>query len=384
MKRITILGSTGSIGTSSLNVIRQHRQDYEIRYLTTYRNVELLYQQAKEFEPAAVTVLDEVEAQRMTPQFKQLGVEVYCGFDGLLEISQKDDIDILVNALVGAVGLQPTLCALKPGRRIALANKETLVLGGQLVMQKARKKGAEVIPIDSEHSALLQCLTGENQEDIQRIILTASGGPFRNISKHDFPAITVEQALDHPNWEMGSKITIDSATLMNKGLEVIEAHWLFNLNASRINVVIHPQSIIHSFIEFVDGSMKAQLGVPDMQIPIQYALTYPNRQAADLPRLDFETLSKLTFEMPDFDKFRCLKLAYESLEAGGGAPAVLNAANEEAVNLFLAKKIRFDQIAMLVENALSHCSYDHFEHIDTLLEYDRLAREYVLANYHTN
>jgi 1-deoxy-D-xylulose-5-phosphate reductoisomerase len=382
MKRMTILGSTGSIGTNCLNVVRQQIGRFEVRYMSTFGNADLLFQQAKEFHPAAVTILDNTQARRMEPEFKKIGVEVYSGFEGLLEISGKDDVDILVNALVGAVGLQPTLNALKPGRRIALANKETLVIGGQLVMQQAEQIGAEVIPIDSEHSALLQCLTGEDPDHIRRIILTASGGPFRNLGKKEFSGITVEQALDHPNWDMGAKITIDSATLMNKGLEVIEAHWLFGLQAAKINVVIHPQSIIHSLVEFVDGSLKAQLGVPDMQIPIQYALTYPARLAADMPRLDFATLTELTFEQPDFNKFRCLKLAYDSMAAGGGAPAVMNAANEEAVNLFLTRKIRFDQIATIVEDTLCHTTCNHYDHVDNLLEYDRAAREYVLSNYH--
>ncbi|MCH7680523.1 1-deoxy-D-xylulose-5-phosphate reductoisomerase, partial [candidate division KSB1 bacterium] len=300
------------------------------------------------------------------------------GFEGILEISRKEDVDILVNALVGAVGLQPTLNAIRKNVRIALANKETLVIGGRFVMEKARQEGAEIIPIDSEHSALLQCIAGEDSEKIKCVYLTASGGPFREFSSDDFSNVTVEQALNHPNWDMGQKVTIDSATLMNKGLEVIEAHWLFNLKPAEIQVVIHPQSIIHSMVEFADGSIKAQLGVPDMRIPIQYALTYPKRLSADFPRLDFLTLKELTFEQPDFEKFRCLKLSYQALETGGAAPAVLNAANEVAVNLFLTRKIGFEEIPQIVEKALTNCKFNNCDKVEDLLQYDKLTRDYVL------
>jgi len=311
MKNIAILGSTGSIGSNCLNVIETQHDLFDVKYLTTFQNIRLLWDQVRRFHPKAVAVYNKEAVLEHLGKFKELGVEVYTGFEGILEISQKADVDILVNALVGAIGLQPTLNAIKRNCRIALANKETLVIGGRLVMEKAKKTGAEIIPIDSEHSALLQCLLGEDVSNIRCVILTASGGPFRGIPCVDFPNLTVEQALNHPNWHMGQKITIDSATLMNKGLEVIEAHWLFNLESSKIQVVIHPQSIIHSLVEFQDGSIKAQLGMPDMRIPIQYALTYPRRLAANFPRIDFLNLTKLTFEPPDLEKFRCLKLAYE-------------------------------------------------------------------------
>ena len=281
MKRIAVLGSTGSIGTNSLDVVQRHKDSFDVRYLTTNQNVQLLFEQAQKFRPQAVAILNREKAQNYLPRFKEIGVQVYTGFDGILEISKKDDYDILVNALVGAVGLKPTLNAMKKGRRVALANKETLVLGGQLVMKKAKENQAEVIPIDSEHSALFQCIIGERINDVLRIILTASGGPFRKRQKSEFCKITVAEALNHPNWNMGRKITIDSATLMNKGLEVIEAFWLFNLKPSEIDVVVHPQSIIHSMVEFNDGSIKAQLGLPDMRIPIQYALTFPAREFAN-------------------------------------------------------------------------------------------------------
>jgi 1-deoxy-D-xylulose-5-phosphate reductoisomerase len=380
MKRLTVLGSTGSIGRNTLNVVAQHPDEFTVDYLTTYQNVELLLEQSRRFAPKAVAIIDRRKARAFEGAFRAINVEVFDGFQGLLEISRKDKLDVVVNALVGAVGLEPTLNAIKPGCRIALANKETLVIGGELVMKRARAAGVDIVPIDSEHSALLQCLAGEAEETIRRIILTASGGPFRNVPASDFSSITVEQALNHPNWAMGPKITIDSATLMNKGLEVIEAYWLFSIPYSQIDVVVHPQSIIHSMIEFNDGSIKAQLGMPDMQIPIQYALTFPCRLSGDYPRVDFGQLTELTFEPPDYVKFRCLKLAFEALQAGGGATAILNAANEEAVNLFLTHKIRFNDIPRLVEAALESCSYNGVRTVDTLLAYDKEARDFVKSS----
>ncbi len=377
MKRLSVLGSTGSIGSNTLRVAAALRDQFEVAYLTTHRNARLLLQQVREFRPRAVAIFDETVASAHTVEFRKLGVEVYGGFPGLLEISRQQDVDIVVNALVGAIGLQPTLNALRKGRRVALANKETLVLGGKLVMQKASQVGAEIIPIDSEHSALLQCLAGEEANAVRKMVLTASGGPFRERAAGDFQNVTVDEALNHPNWDMGPKITIDSATLMNKGLEVIEAFWLFGLDISAIEVVVHPQSIIHSFVEFEDCSIKAQLGLPDMRVPIQYALTYPERRPAEFPRLDFTQLSELTFEQPDFEKFRCLDLAFQALRAGGAAPAVLNAANEEAVSLFLSRKIKFDQVPALVEDALTNCDYNSCSSVEDLLRYDTCAREHV-------
>jgi 1-deoxy-D-xylulose-5-phosphate reductoisomerase len=343
--------------------------------------VELLLEQSKKFRPAAVVLLNKDGILAYESKFKKIGVDVLTGFDGLLEISAKDDVDILVNALVGAVGLLPTLHGIRKGRRVALANKETLVIGGEFVTEKAGQAGAEIIPIDSEHSALLQCLVGEDSNAIDSIILTASGGPFRTLENSEFKNITVEQALNHPNWDMGQKITIDSATLMNKGLEVIEARWLFDLEPDKIRVVVHPQSIIHSMVEFADGSVKSQLGIPDMRIPIQYALTYPERLPMELPRLDFHQIRELTFEPPDLGKFGCLKLSYEALEQGGAAPAILNAANEEAVKLFLDRRISFDLIPIIVEGALTHCENGSLHDVDVLLQYDQNTREYVRNNY---
>lgn len=382
MKRISILGSTGSIGKNSLNVVELQKEHFDVRYLTTNRNAGLLLKQTQQFRPAAVAIFDEQVAQEYAPRFKALGVEVFSGFAGVVEISRRDDVDIVVNSLVGAVGLQPTLHAIRKRRRIALANKETLVIGGQLVMQKAAALDAEIIPIDSEHSALLQCLAGEKHNGIRQIILTASGGPFRTLPAEKLGSVTVEQALNHPNWDMGPKITIDSATMMNKGLEVIEAHWLFDMAGRDIRVVIHPQSIIHSMVEFADGSIKAQMGLPDMRVPIQYALSYPQRYEANFPRLDFHRLKQLTFEEPDFEKFRCLKLCYDALQSGGSAPAVLNAANEEAVHLFLSGRIAFDQIAVAVEEALNHCATNRFEDVEELLAYDRMSRKFVQEKFH--
>lgn len=381
MKRISVFGSTGSIGTNTLDVVARNHETFEIRYLTTYRNVPLLFEQAEKFKPQAVAIIDESKVGSFNSRFKELGIEVLTGFEGLLEISKKEDVDIVVNALVGAVGLKPTMNAIQKGRRVALANKETLVIGGHLVMAKAKACGAEVIPIDSEHSAILQCIVGERDSDIRRIVLTASGGPFRNKKKEEFKDITVAEALNHPNWSMGNKITIDSATLMNKGLEVIEAFWLFNLKPEEIDVVVHPQSIIHSFVEFNDGSLKAQLGLPDMRIPIQYALTFPVRMPGDFPRLNFNELHKLTFEQPDVEKFRSLKLAFDVLREGGSAPVILNAANEEAVDLFLNKKINFAQIPVIVEDALANCNLKNYDSVEDLMSCDKTAREFVLSKY---
>lgn len=379
MKRVAILGSTGSIGRNCLEVIEQQRERFQVQYLTANGNVELLLQQAKKFRPRAAAILREKESASFSTQFKELGVELLSGFDGLLEISQREDADIVVNALVGAAGLRPTLSALKRRRRVALANKESLVMGGQFVMAAAEKVGAEIIPIDSEHSALLQCLAGEDPQTIDAVILTASGGPFRKRAVGDFPQVTVEQALTHPNWNMGKKITIDSATLMNKGLEVIEARWLFNLPLRKIRVLIHPQSIIHSMVEFVDGSIKAQMGMPDMRIPIQYAMSYPERLPNKLPRLDFSRWSTLTFQEPDLDKFACLRLAYQAIADGGTAPTVLNAANEVAVQAFLSERLRFLDIPRVIDRALQ-CHHNHRAvDLKSVISADRWARDFVQA-----
>ncbi len=375
-KNIAILGSTGSVGRNSLSVIHNLTNRFCITYLTTNTNIEVLQSQIVHFKPRGVVVLDEIKAAALRTAIGD-SVELLTGREGLLEIVRRDDVDIVINSLVGFAGLKPTIEAIKHRKSIALANKETLVVAGELITALAKEYCVPLVPIDSEHSAILQCLVGEERNHASRIILTASGGPFLNTPKDTFASITVEQALNHPNWKMGNKITIDSATMMNKGLEVIEAHWLFGLPAERIDVVIHPQSIIHSMVEFVDGSIKAQLGLPDMKIPIQYALTYPERMPLNSSRVDFPKLHTLTFFSPDRNKFRCLQLAYDALALGGTAPAIMNAANEVAVQAFLEKKIAFHRIPELIEQALAR----HTNHISPDLEYtfqsDHKTREYV-------
>jgi len=381
MKRISLLGSTGSIGVNSLNVIGSHPEKFRAVYLTAHSNVERLYEQAKAFRPQAVAIAGAKPSRAIEKQFKAMGVEVYFGRDGLLEIAGREDVDLVVSALVGAAGLEPARRAIEAGKNLALANKEPLVMAGEIVVAEAKQRGVAIIPIDSEHSAILQCLLGEDPHHIAKVFLTASGGPFREISANRFSQVTVAEALRHPNWSMGRKITIDSATLMNKGLEVIEAHWLFGLALSQIQVVIHPQSIIHSMVEFIDGSVKAQLGVPDMRIPIQFALTYPERTAANFPRLDFSKPLRLDFYPPDLEKFRALQLAYQAAEMGGTAPAVLNAANEVAVRLFLQERIGFDRLAAIVEDALSVREIRRRPSLEDILEADRQTRRFVEEKY---
>jgi 1-deoxy-D-xylulose-5-phosphate reductoisomerase len=378
LKNIAILGSTGSIGRNSLSVISNLSDRFKVTYLTTNTNIELLHSQISTVRPRGVVVLDETKAMELR---KKVGssVEVLAGREGLLDIVRRDNVDVVINSLVGFAGLKPTVEAIKHRKNIALANKETLVVAGKYVTALAEEYGVSLLPIDSEHSAILQCLAGEEWNQVSRIILTASGGPFLHWPKDQFTKITVEEALNHPNWKMGNKITIDSATLMNKGLEVIEARWLFRLPVERIDVVIHPQSIIHSMVEFVDGSVKAQLGIPDMKIPIQYALTYPERSPLGGTRVDFPKVQTMTFFTPDREKFRCLQLAYNALAAGGTATAILNAANEIAVQAFLEKKIAFHRIPELIEQSLE----TQTNHVGTELEHtfeaDRKTREFVRA-----
>lgn len=376
MKRLAILGSTGSIGVNSLNVVESHPGAFEVAYLAAHSNAELLYEQAQRFHPRAVVLVQPPVSSDWGARFKKLGVEFLTGAAALVEIAAAE-IDVVVNAIVGAAGLPATLRALRQGLTVALANKETLVIAGELVTSEARRHGGTLIPIDSEHSALWQCLVGESHQSIERLILTASGGPFRQRAKADFARITLAEALRHPNWTMGRKITIDSATLMNKGLEVIEARWLFDVPVERIRVLVHPQSIIHSMVEFVDGSIKAQLGVPDMRLPIQYALTYPERLPNQFPRMNFQQWRQLDFQEPDLEKFVCLRLAYEALREGGTAPAVLNAANEEAVHAFLRETIRFDQIPHLVEAALQRHERHVHADFERVLAADGWARDFV-------
>ncbi len=375
-KNIAILGSTGSIGRSSLDVIARFPDKFQVTYLSTNRNTNLLREQMDSFHPRGVAILDEPSAGAMKASSNG-ATEVLCGEEGLIEMVRRGDVDVVISALVGFAGLRPTLAAIEAGKDIALANKETLVVAGELVMRRVREHNVQLLPVDSEHSAILQCLRGENIDDVERLILTASGGPFLHLDKSRFDSITVAQALNHPTWKMGNKITIDSATLMNKGLEVIEAFWLFGIPQEKIEVVIHPQSIIHSMVEFADGSMKAQMGIPDMKIPIQYALMYPERPAASYKRVDFDTLHQMTFLQPDRSRFRSLDLAFKALELGGTAPTVLNASNEAAVELFLNEQIPFSAIPSLVEEALdAHTPLQNIT-LEDVVRTDRETREFV-------
>lgn len=380
-KRIGILGSTGSIGTNALEVIRNLQKngfDCEVVFLSCNNNIEKFKEQIDEFNPLTVILHNESRLQDLKNSGIAPGIEILTGFDTLNELVSRNNYDILINSLVGFVGLIPTIEAIKHNKRIALANKETLVVAGKLINETLHKSNSELIPIDSEHSAIFQCLTGENHENIAKIILTASGGPFRGYTERELAKVTVKQALQHPNWVMGNKITIDSATLMNKGLEVIEAKWLFNIDIKDIQVIIHPQSVIHSMVEFKDGSVKAQLGVPDMKVPIQYALTYPERYGNDFTKIDFLQTGNLEFGKPDFETFRCLKLAFDSIENGGTYPTVLNAANEVAVDLFLNGHIGFTDIPDIIEAELdNHVSVINYE-LQDLIKIDKLTRINVL------
>jgi 1-deoxy-D-xylulose-5-phosphate reductoisomerase len=375
-KNVAVLGSTGSIGQNSLEVLKNLSDRFRVTYLSANKNVDLLGQQIAQFKPRGVVVFDEQSAATLQRRVNG-DLEIFSGESGLLEIVRRNDVDIVVCALVGFAGLKPTIEAIKHRKTIALANKETLVVAGVLMKSLADEYGVRIIPIDSEHSAILQCLLGEDASSISRLILTASGGPFLNTPAESFANVSVEQALNHPNWKMGKKITIDSATLMNKGLEVIEAHWLFNLPPQRIDVVVHPQSIIHSMVEFVDGSIKAQLGIPDMKIPIQFALTYPERSPMNGARLDFPKLQSMTFFQPDKKKFRCLQLAYDALAVGGTATTALNAANEVAVEAFLEKKISFQRIPELIDRALSSHRVVAAPELPSIIEADNATRALV-------
>lgn len=356
-KRIAILGSTGSIGTQALDVIASHPDAFEVEVLTAQNNVDLLIQQAIKFKPNAVVISNESLYQKLKDALSKEDIKVYAGENALASVVQMDTIDLVLTALVGYAGLRPTIKAIESGKTIALANKETLVVAGELVTRLAREKGVNIYPIDSEHSAIFQCLVGEFHNKIEKIILTASGGPFRGKKKSEISAVKKEQALKHPNWSMGAKITIDSASLMNKGLEVIEAKWLFGVKTEQVEVIVHPQSIIHSLVQFEDGSIKAQLGLPDMRLPIQFALTYPDRFPSKFPRFDFASYPNLTFEKPDTETFRNLALAFEALNRGGNMPCVLNAANEVAVAEFLKDKVGFLEMSDIVEQCLAKIDY---------------------------
>ncbi len=375
---LAVFGSTGSIGRNTLEVVRRHPDAFGIRYLTGNSNAELLIEQVREFHPAAVAVTDPAAVTAVKSAVGEL-TEVFAGEDGLMEIAARSDYDTMVSSLVGFAGLLPTVTAIRAGKNIALANKETLVVAGEIISRLCSEHGVQLLPIDSEHSAILQCIVGEPGHSVSRIVLTASGGPFRGRSHDELSAVTPEQALRHPNWSMGSKITIDSATLMNKGLEVIEAHWLFSVDADAIDVVVHPQSIIHSMVEFSDGSVKAQLGVPDMKIPIHYALTWPDRLAGDYDRLNMAEIGTLTFEEPDTEAFPCLRLAYDALRAGGTAPAILNAANEIAVAAFLDGQLSFTGIADLIEDSLQNVTAGQADTLEAVIAADTAARSFAAA-----
>lgn len=356
-KHIAILGSTGSIGTQALDVIESHKDKFEVEVLTAGNNAELLIQQAIKFNPNVVVIGNEALYDNVFDALDPLGIKVYAGDSALASVVQMDSIQMVLTALVGYAGLKPTIAAIEAGKHIALANKETLVVAGDLITQLAQEKAVNIYPVDSEHSAIFQCLVGEFHNPIEKIILTASGGPFRGRAREELANVTKAQALKHPNWEMGAKITIDSASLMNKGLEVIEAKWLFGLRQDQIEVIVHPQSIIHSLVQFQDGSIKAQLGLPDMKLPIQYALGYPERLKSDFPRFSFLDYPQLTFEQPDTQTFRNLQLAFDALEAGGNMPCILNAANEVAVDKFLKDEIGFLEMSDLIAGCMHKVSF---------------------------
>jgi 1-deoxy-D-xylulose-5-phosphate reductoisomerase len=375
-KRIAILGSTGSIGTQALDVIAQHPDKYEVEALTAHRNAPLLAQQAIRFQPNAVVIADSAKYGELKALLADHPVKVYAGSKAVCEVVRLPSVDVVISALVGIAGLTPTLSAVEAKKQVALANKEALVVAGDLIRQLAKKNGAPIIPVDSEHSAIFQCLAGECSP-IEKIYLTASGGPFLNASAGDLERATREQALRHPQWSMGAKVTIDSATLMNKGFEVIEARWLFDLKPEQIEVLVHPQSVVHSMVQFADGSIKAQLGAPDMRIPIGYALSFPERFRLNVSRFSFAETPSLTFQKPDTEKFRCLALAYEALSAGGNAACALNAANEVAVDAFLQGKTGFRNIAKLVEAGLRKNDFIAQPSLEDYLETDRRVRALV-------
>lgn len=375
VKRIAILGSTGSIGTQALEVIDQHPAIFEVEVLTAMNQADLLISQAIQYKPSHVVIGDESKYELVKNALSGLNINVHAGAKSLEEVVTLNSVDIVLTALVGYAGLLPTVKAIQAGKPIALANKETLVVAGGLIMPLAKKMGVPILPVDSEHSAIFQCLMGESHNPIEKIILTASGGPFRGFTKDQLANVTLAQALKHPNWTMGAKITIDSASLMNKGLEVIEAAWLFDVEASQIEVVVHPQSIVHSLVQFEDGSMKAQLGLPDMKLPIQFALGYPNRIKSDFPRFDFRHYPSLTFEQADVDTFRNLGFAFKALDQGGNMACILNAANEIAVGAFLKEEIGFLQMSDLLEHCMAHGTFLAHPTLEDYIETDLVTRK---------
>lgn len=373
-KKIAILGSTGSIGTQTLEVIEEHPDLFEAYALTANHNADLLIEQARKFNPEFVVIADETLYGKVKDALSDLPMKVYAGSDAICEVASMDTIDVVLTAMVGYAGLKPTIAAIKAHKTIALANKETLVVAGQLVERLSMENHAPILPVDSEHSAIFQCINGENPDQIEKIIITASGGPFLHTPADQLKNVTPAQALNHPNWSMGAKITIDSASMMNKGFEVIEAKWLFGLQPEQIDVIVHPQSIVHSMVQYVDGAVKAQLGIPDMKLPIQYALTYPNRVHLSAPRLDFRKDSQLTFLEPDTKKFRNLTFAFEALRRKGNAACVLNAANEVVVNAFLHEKIGFITMSDIIEKTMEKAAYIAEPTYEDYVQSDKEAR----------
>jgi len=374
-ERIALLGSTGSIGSQSLEVISKFPDEFIVEILTAGNNVDLLIKQARQFHPDTVVIANVEHFHQLKNNLKDTSIKVFAGTEAIEDVITSPTVDTVIASIVGYSGLRPTIAAIKAGKKITLANKETLVVAGEIIGKLAKESGSVIIPIDSEHSAIFQCLVGEDGNPIEKITLTASGGPFFNWSEERLKKVKPDDALRHPNWDMGNKVTIDSASLMNKGLEVIEAKWLFNLAPEQISVIIHPQSVIHSFVHFADGSVKAQLGVPDMRVPILYALSYPYRLQSDLPRLKLADYQTLNFFEPDVRKFRNLTLAYDALKEGGNMPCILNAANEIAVNAFLTEKIKFLQIPDVVEHTMEECLYSDIPDLDYLEITDGNARE---------
>ena len=373
-KQIAILGSTGSIGTQALDVIREHKDQFEVYALTANNNTELLIKQALEFQPEMVVVANENKYREVKEALAGLPVKVWAGKDAISQVVEAEPIQLVLTAMVGYSGLKPTISAIKAGKPIALSNKETLVVGGELITKLALEYRVPIIPVDSEHSAIFQCLTGEFNNPVEKIILTASGGPFKDYTKEQLQYVTKQQALKHPNWNMGNKVTIDSASMMNKGFEMIEAKWLFGLDPEQIEVLVHPQSIIHSMVQFQDSSIKAQLGLPDMRLPIQYALAYPERLQSSFERLDFKKYSSLTFEEPDMEKFRNLLFAYEAIKQGGNMPCILNAANEVVVAAFLQEKIGFLQMSDIIEQTMLEVGFVAFPEYEDYVQTDAEAR----------
>jgi 1-deoxy-D-xylulose-5-phosphate reductoisomerase len=375
MKRLSILGSTGSIGVNALEIVKQFPERFKVVSLSAGRNRDLLKRQILEFRPKLVSVLDQELSEALQRELPNVPVDIVYGIEGLIRVATHPEVDQVVSAIVGAVGLIPTLSAIKTGKSIALANKESLVMAGKIMMEEARKNRVQILPVDSEHSAIFQSLLGHQKEDVHRLILTASGGPFRDSPLSRLRDVTVNEALNHPRWTMGKKITIDSASLMNKGLEVIEAHWLFSIPVEKIVVLIHPQSVVHSMVEYVDGSIVAQMGITDMKIPISYALSFPERLSLNLPPLDLSRSEALTFSPPDFQRFPCLRLAYQSIEMGETMPAILNAANEVAVGAFLEGSLKFTEIPPLLQRVMGEHEVKPVHTIEDILKADHWARE---------